>query len=91
MIRKVLWFSIPAALGALLAFGWPDALRYAKIKRMSLGKGHPEIVPAEGRRSYPEDEAHADRDGAGDFDSARRGGPVHARPGPAKPGEARRG
>jgi hypothetical protein len=91
MIRKVLWFSIPAALGALLAIGWQDALRYAKIKKMDLGRGHPEVVPAEGRKSYPQNEAHANPDGTGEFDSALRGGPPHARPGPAKPGEARRG
>ena len=91
MIRKVLWLSVPAALVALVALQWQDVLRYAKIKQMSLGKGHPEMVPAGGARAYAKDEAHADRDGTGDFDSARRGGPAHARPGPAKPGEARRG
>jgi hypothetical protein len=91
VIRKVLWFSVPAALGALVAFQWQDVLRYAKIKQMSLGKGHPEIVPAGGARAYARDSAHGDPDGTGDFDSARRGGPANARPGPVKPGEARRG
>jgi hypothetical protein len=91
MIRKMLWFSIPAALGALLAIGWQDAVRYAKIKRMSLGRGHPEIVPAEGKKSYARNEAQGSPDGTGDFDSARRGGPVLAGPGPVQPGEVRRG
>jgi hypothetical protein len=91
MIRKVVWFSIPVGLGALLAIGWQDAFRYIKIKRMSLGKGHPEAVPAEGRKAYAQNETQGARDGTGDFDSARRGGPVHAEPGPVKPGEVRRG
>lgn len=91
MIRKVMWLSVPAALGALVAFQWQDVLRYAKIKQMSLGQGHPEIVPAGGSIRYAQDSAHGDRDGTGDFDSARRGGPADARPGPVKPGEVRRG
>ena len=76
MIRKVLWLAVPAALGALVAGGWPDIIRFAKIKQISLGTGHPEAVPAEGRRSYPQSRAHRYADGAGDFDSARRGGPA---------------
>jgi hypothetical protein len=91
MIRKMLWFSIPAALGALLAIGWQDIARFIKIKQMSLGKGHPEIVPAEGKKSYPQNEAHAGPDGTGDFDAARRGGPVYAESGPVTAGEVRQG
>ncbi len=75
MIRKVLLLAVAAVLGALVA-GWPDIIRFAKIKQISLGAGHPEVVPAEGRRSYPQIRAHRHTDGAGDFDSARRGGPA---------------
>lgn len=76
MIRKGLWFLFPAVLGALAALQWQDALRYLKIKQISTGRGHPEVVPAEGKRSYAQDRGHADQDGRGDFDSARRGGPA---------------
>ncbi|HYZ52252.1 MAG TPA: hypothetical protein VE733_01905 [Streptosporangiaceae bacterium] len=91
MLRKMLWFSIPAVLGVLLAIGWQDVVRFTRIKKMSLGKGHPEIVPVEGRKAYAQNETQGALDGTGDFDSARRGGPVHAEPGPVKPGEVRRG
>jgi len=75
MIRKVLWLGIAAVLGALAA-GWPDIIRFARIKQISLGvAGHPGVVPAEGRRSYPQ-RAHGGADGSGDFDSASRGGPA---------------
>jgi hypothetical protein len=49
IVRKALWFLIPAALGALIASQWQDAARYMKIKQMSYGQGHPENVPASGR------------------------------------------
>jgi len=76
MIRKVLWLGIAAVLGALAA-GWPDIVRFARIKQISLGAaGHPGTVPAEGRRSYPQIRPHGDMDGTGDFDSASRGGPA---------------
>jgi hypothetical protein len=92
MIRKALWLAVPAALGAVLAAQWPDVQRYLKIKQMSLGSsGHPEVVPAEGAKSYPQDAAHAEPDGVGEFDSARRGGPTDVAPGPSAPGEVRRG
>ena len=90
-MRKMLWLSVPAVLGALVASSWQDAFRYVRMKQISLGKGHPEVVPVEGRTAYARDASHAAPDGTGDFDSARRGGPVHAGPGPVKPGEARRG
>ena len=54
MIRKVLWLGVPVALGAAIIGGWTDILRFAKIKQISVGTGHPEAVPAEGRRSYPQ-------------------------------------
>jgi hypothetical protein len=91
MIRKALWMAVPAALGAALAANWPDVQRYIKIRMMSLGAtGHPEVVPIEGAKSYPQDAAHAEPDGVGEFDSARRGGPPHVTPGPTAPGEVRR-
>ena len=86
MIGKVLKFAVPAVLGVAVALQWQDAKRYVQIKFIS--SGHPEAVPAEGAKSYS-DAAHAEPDGTGDFDSARRGG------GPVQeletlPGEARR-
>jgi hypothetical protein len=31
-----------------------DIVRYLRIKQMSLGRGHPENVPAGGRKAYPQ-------------------------------------
>ena len=76
MIRKVLWLSVPATVAGAIVAGWPDIIRFAKIKQISLGSGHPEAVPAEGRDSYLRSGAHHSADGTGDFDSARRGGPA---------------
>ena len=90
MIRKMLWHSFPAVLGALVASNWQDAFRYIRMREISIGRGHPEVVPVEGRTAYVQDASHATPDGTGDFDSARRGGPPHAAPGPSMPGEARR-
>jgi hypothetical protein len=53
IVRKAFWLLVPAALSALLASVWPDLIRYLKIRQMSYGNGHPEIVPAGGRSSYP--------------------------------------
>jgi hypothetical protein len=58
----------------LVASQRQDIGRYLKIKQMSLGRGHPEYVPAEGTREYPAP-GQGVPDGTGDFDSARRGGP----------------
>ena len=87
MIGKLLKFAAPAAIGVLAALSFPDAKRYVQIRMIS--SGHPEAVPAEGAKAYS-DAAHAAPDGTGDFDSARRGGPVGAPPREALPGEARR-
>ena len=87
MIGKLLKFVAPATIGALVALGFTDIKRFARIRFISAG--HPEAVPAEGAKSYS-DAAHAAPDGTGDFDSASRGGPVHAPPREALPGEARR-
>jgi hypothetical protein len=87
----MVWLSVPAAFAALVATQWQDILRYVRMKEISFGQGHPEVVPVEGRKGYAHGPRHGDRDGTGDFDSARRGGPAHAQPGPVKPGEVRRG
>jgi hypothetical protein len=89
MIGKLLKFAAPAAIGVLAALSFSDAKRYVQIRMIS--SGHPEAVPAEGAKSYARDAAHAAPDGTGDFDSARRGGPVHAPAREELPGEARRG
>jgi hypothetical protein len=86
----MLWLSVPAVLGAVVASNWQDVIRYIRMKEISMGKGHPEVVPAEGRKGYPQGPSDATPDGTGEFDSARRGGPPHAPPGPKMPGEARR-
>ena len=75
-MRKALWLVVPVALGAAIAGGWRDIIRFAKIKQISLGSGHPEVVPAEGKHSY----GHARPSGVPDFDSAFRGGPAQLVP-----------
>jgi len=75
-MRKALWLVIPVALGAAIAGGWQDIIRFAKIKQISIGSGHPEVVPAEGKHSY----GHARPSGEPDFDSAFRGGPAQLVP-----------
>lgn len=64
-----------AAVGAALALGWPDIKRYLQIKQSADGR-HPEKIPVSGRTVYPQHAGEGARDGTGDFDSARRGGPV---------------
>ncbi|MGI9007162.1 MAG: hypothetical protein ACR2FU_13375 [Streptosporangiaceae bacterium] len=75
MIRKVMLIGALAAGGLAVAGQRQDIARYLKIKQMSLGTGHPEVVPAGGSQSYP-GPGGGTPDGAGDFDSARRGGPA---------------
>lgn len=53
-----------------------DIIRYIKIKRLSAGPGHPELVPVRGSKAYPQRSARGAADGTGDFDSASRGGPA---------------
>jgi hypothetical protein len=55
-----------------------DIIRYFKIKRISAGQGHPELVPVNGSRAYPQRPGRGAADGTGDFDSASRGGPARA-------------
>ena len=73
-----LFALIPLGIvAALLALGWPDIARFVKIKQLDLGRGgHPEIVPAEGRTTYPQHSRDGVLDGSGDFASAGRGGPA---------------
>lgn len=65
MVRKVLWFLFPAVLGVLAALQWQDALRYLKIRKISAGEGHPEVVPAKGKPSYVKPSAAKHRGHAG--------------------------
>lgn len=68
--------AIPVAAAAALAMQWRDISRYAKIKWISMGAGHPEVVPAAGSTSYPDRPGKGVADGTGSFDSAARGGPA---------------
>lgn len=78
MARKALGVLIPVALTLLVVGGWNDIIRFVKIKRLDLQGGHPEIVPAEGRKAYPQRPGSGTADGTGDFDSASRGGLARA-------------
>lgn len=75
MVGKVVVAGALAGGGLLVASQWQDIIRYLKIRQMSAGQGHPENVPAGGSRRYPAPGRGAP-DGAGAFDSARRGGPA---------------
>jgi hypothetical protein len=75
MMLKALRILVPAAATLLVASQWADIQRYAKIKQISGGQGHPENVPAGGRTAYPRNPGSGVADGTGDFDSAGRGGP----------------
>ncbi len=79
MMRKLLIGGLAVA-GLAVAVQWHDIVRYLKIKQMSLGGGHPELVPAGGATSYAAP-GHGTADGTGDFDSGGRGGgPVEELP-----------
>lgn len=75
MALKMLRWLLPAFLVAIVAAQWRDISRYLKIEQMSQGTGHPQWVPAVGRRAYPKRPGGGVPDGTGDFDSASRGGP----------------
>jgi hypothetical protein len=77
MLRKGLLVTALVGLAAALAGQRKDITRYIKIKRLSTGQGHPELVPAGGSAAYPQTAAAAEADGTGDFDSASRGGPAN--------------
>ncbi|MGH3155267.1 MAG: hypothetical protein ACRDNF_01625 [Streptosporangiaceae bacterium] len=76
MLRKGLMLTVIAGVLAALAGQRKDIARYVKIKRLSTGQGHPELVPVGGSAAYPQTAAAAEADGSGDFDSASRGGPA---------------
>jgi hypothetical protein len=76
MIKTTLKLSAVAAVGAAVALGWQDIKRFVQIKQVSSGRNHPEKIPVSGRTVYPQHAGEGDRDGTGDFDSARRGGPA---------------
>jgi hypothetical protein len=76
MIRKALPILVSAGLALLFVSQWNDIKRYTRIKQLSLGQGHPENVPAEGRKAYPQHPGDGAADGTGDFGSASRGGPA---------------
>jgi hypothetical protein len=79
MMRKLLIGGLAVA-GLAVAAQWHDIVRYLRIKQMSFGEGHPELVPASGATSY-EGPGQGVPDGTRDFDSADRGGgPVTAGP-----------
>jgi hypothetical protein len=85
MARKALRVLLPASVAILVASQWREIVRYLKIERMSVGSGHPEVVPVEGQHAYAKGSGAAD--GTGDFDSASRGGPAETEPPPPR-GEA---
>ena len=76
MIHKALPILASAGAALLVASQWNDIKRYLRIKQLSAGQGHPEYVPAEGRKAYPQSRGEGAADGTGDFDSASRGGPA---------------
>jgi hypothetical protein len=75
VLRKAMGVMLPAVATVLTAANWADIRRYMRIKELSMGLGHPEMVPVRGRVGYPQDPRRAQPDGTGEFDSALRGGP----------------
>jgi hypothetical protein len=74
MMRKLLIGGLAVA-GLAVALQRQDIVRFLRIKQMSLGEGHPEVVPASGATRYPTP-GQGTPEGTGDFDSPSRGGPV---------------
>jgi hypothetical protein len=52
--RKTALLLVPALFAALIGSQWQDIMRLVKIRRMSMGSGHPEYVPVEGSKAYPQ-------------------------------------
>ena len=75
MAGKVFRLLLPVSIAALVAVQWRELVRYVKIEMMSVGDGHPEVVPAEGEHAYPSPGARASGS-TGEFDPATRGGPA---------------
>jgi hypothetical protein len=78
MLRKALPVLVCAGVTLLLTSQWSGIKRYVGIKQLSMGQGHPENVPVEGRKAYPQRPGDGATDGTGDFGSASRGGPALA-------------
>lgn len=76
MIKKILLLGMLLAVAVAVVAGWPDIMRFLRIKQVSVGQSHPERVPAGGRTVYPRSYLDGEPDGTGDFDSAKRGGPA---------------
>jgi hypothetical protein len=74
MAGKVLRLLLPVSVAVLIAVQWRDMMRYLRIKQMSFGDGHPEVVPVEGDHRY-RGPGSGVADGTAEFDSASRGGP----------------
>jgi Family of unknown function (DUF6893) len=78
MVRRAFRLMVLAGAALLAASQWTDIKRYLKIKQLSVRQGHPENVPAAGRKAYPQSPGSGAADSTGDFDSASRGGPASA-------------
>jgi hypothetical protein len=53
-MRTTMAVAVAAVIAAVLASQRQDIARYIRIRQMSAGPvGHPEFVPAEGRKAYP--------------------------------------
>ena len=76
MIKNTFKLLVVAGLGLAVAYGWQDIKRFVKIRQISASGAHPEQIPVHGRTVYPRNSVDAEPDGTGDFDSARRGGPI---------------
>ena len=84
MLKNLVRLIFLGGLIATVVAGWPDIVRFVKIRQVSAGRqgrGQPEKVPAGGRTVYPRTSARSERDGTGDFDAAMRGGPSRRPPG----------
>jgi hypothetical protein len=76
MVGRALGILVSAGVVLLVASQWRDIVRYLKIRQLSLAGGHPELIPASGRKRYLQRPGSGAADGTGDFDSASRGGPA---------------
>jgi hypothetical protein len=52
-MRTTMAVAVAAMIAAVIASQRQDIVRYLRIRQMSAGRGHPEYVPAEGRKAYP--------------------------------------
>jgi hypothetical protein len=53
-MRTTMVVAVAAAVAAVIASQRQDIVRYLRIRQMSAGRGHPEYVPVEGRKAYPQ-------------------------------------